>query len=80
MGLTKDYLRYTVSDKFGQISGNKANIVVLHWRGTDDRYCATGVVEDIIVWDLRTGNAVGIFQLKSLPELLIGATSERGQV
>ncbi|XP_052807522.1 WD repeat-containing protein 3-like [Mya arenaria] len=55
MGLTKQYLRYAASDVFGLIGTNKANVVYLGLNGTQGRYCATGACENVIVWDIRTG-------------------------
>ncbi|XP_053396135.1 WD repeat-containing protein 3-like [Mercenaria mercenaria] len=56
MGLTKQYLRYAAGEVFGVIAGNKSNIIFLHIVGNHGKYCATGACEDVIVWDIRTGD------------------------
>ncbi|XP_060567358.1 WD repeat-containing protein 3-like [Ruditapes philippinarum] len=56
MGLTKQYLRYASAEVFGVIAGNKSNIVFLNTAGSQGKYCATGACEDVIVWDIRTGD------------------------
>lgn len=58
MGITKQYLRYEASDVFGVIAGNKANVTILNGFGGQGRFCATGACEDVIVWDIRTGEKV----------------------
>lgn len=55
MGLTRDYLRYAQCEVFGVIASNKCNVVFLDVRGTRGKYCAVGACEDVIVWDIRTG-------------------------
>lgn len=55
MGVTKQYLRYTASEVFGVIAGNKSNIIFLNINASQGKYCATGACEDVIVWDIRTG-------------------------
>ena len=60
MGLTKQYLRYAAGEVFGVIAGNKSNIVFLNNAGSQGKYCATGACEDVIVWDIRTGDKVGV--------------------
>ncbi|KAL4233425.1 Dip2/Utp12 protein [Mactra antiquata] len=55
MGLTKQYLRYEAGEVFGVVAGNKANIVILEGFGNNGRFCATGACEDVIVWDIHTG-------------------------
>ena len=58
MGLTRNYLRYAQCEVFGIIAGNKCNVVFLDVRGTKGKYCAVGACEDVIVWDIRTGDKV----------------------
>ena len=60
MGLTKQYLRYAPADTFGLIATNKANIVFLDIKGVKGRYCAVGACEDVIIWDIRTGEKVSL--------------------
>lgn len=55
MGRTKQYLRYTPSHVFGVVGSYKSNIVWLQLRGQKGRYCAVGTGENVIVWDIRTG-------------------------
>ncbi|XP_063403834.1 WD repeat-containing protein 3-like isoform X1 [Mytilus trossulus] len=55
MGVTKQYLRYIPGPSFGVIGSSKANILFLDVRGVRGKYCAVGACEDVIVWDLRTG-------------------------
>lgn len=55
MGVTKQYLRYTPGPLFGVVASNKANIIFLDIRGIKGKYCAVGACEDVIIWDLRTG-------------------------
>ncbi|CAG2197288.1 DIP2 [Mytilus edulis] len=55
MGVTKQYLRYIPGPSFGVIGSPKANILFLDVRGVRGKYCAVGACEDVIVWDLRTG-------------------------
>lgn len=58
MGLTKQYLRYAAAEVFGVIAGNKSNIAFLHLLGSQGKYCATGACEDVIIWDIRSGEKV----------------------
>ena len=60
MGVTKQYLRYTPGPLFGVVGSPKANIVFLDVRGVKGKYCAVGACEDVIVWDLRTGEKVPV--------------------
>lgn len=60
MGVTKQYLRYTSGPLFGVVGSPKANIVFLDVRGVKGKYCAVGACEDVIVWDLRTGEKVPV--------------------
>ncbi|XP_046345376.2 WD repeat-containing protein 3-like [Haliotis rufescens] len=55
MGLTKQYLRYQHSAVFGIVGSQKSNIVFLDIRGTRGKYCAVGACENVLIWDLRTG-------------------------
>ncbi|KAJ8314591.1 hypothetical protein KUTeg_006741 [Tegillarca granosa] len=55
MGLTKQYLRNVPGPVFGLIASQKSNIVFLEIRGQSGKYCAVGACEDVIIWDLRTG-------------------------
>lgn len=63
MGLTKQYLRFVPSEVFGLVGTNKSNVVFLKIRGSAGRYCAAGACEDVIVWDLRTGEKVTIVRM-----------------
>ena len=56
MGLTRQYLRYAPCDVFGVIGSYKSNIVYLDLKGVRGKYCAVGTCEDVIVWDIRTGD------------------------
>ncbi|XP_076820356.1 WD repeat-containing protein 3-like [Clavelina lepadiformis] len=62
MGLTKQYLRYSSSAQFGVIGSTRCNVVFLKLRNTIGRYVASGAVEDINVWDSRTGEKVLVLQ------------------
>jgi len=53
MGLTKQYLRYVAHSVFGLVASFKSNIVFLTLKGVDNKYCAVGVCEDVIIWDTR---------------------------
>ncbi|KAK3576496.1 hypothetical protein CHS0354_034171 [Potamilus streckersoni] len=58
MGLTRQYLRYVPSSVFGLIGSQKSNVVYLEIHGVLGKYCMVGACEDVIVWDLRTGEKV----------------------
>lgn len=58
MGLTKQYLRYQHTAVFGIVGSQKSNIVFLDIRGTRGKYCAVGACENVLIWDLRTGEKV----------------------
>ena len=58
MPLTRQYLRYAQAEVFGVIASNKSNVLFLDVRGTRGKYCAVGACEDVIVWDIRTGEKV----------------------
>ncbi|KAH3725680.1 WD repeat-containing protein 3-like [Dreissena polymorpha] len=53
MGLTKQYLRYTADEVFGLVGTGKSNIVYIG--AIPGKYCAVGACENVIIWDLRTG-------------------------
>ncbi|XP_078322408.1 WD repeat-containing protein 3-like [Crassostrea virginica] len=55
MGLTKQYLRYIPGPVLGLVGGQKSNIVFLDIKGVKGKYCAVGACENVLVWDLRTG-------------------------
>lgn len=55
MGLTKQYLRYVQDAVFGLVAGQKSNVVFMELKGMRGRHCAVGVCEDVIIWDVRTG-------------------------
>ncbi|XP_064627988.1 WD repeat-containing protein 3-like [Lineus longissimus] len=56
MGLTKQYLRYAAGSVFNVVGSQKSNIVYLEVQGVKGKYCAVGACENVIVWDLRTGD------------------------
>ena len=58
MGLTKQYLRYIPGPVLGLVGGQKSNIVFLDIKGVKGKYCAVGACENVLVWDLRTGEKV----------------------
>nr|XP_034332540.1 WD repeat-containing protein 3 [Crassostrea gigas] len=55
MGLTKQYLRYVPGPVLGLVGGQKSNVVFLDIKGVKGKYCAVGACENVLVWDLRTG-------------------------
>ncbi|XP_060076229.1 WD repeat-containing protein 3-like [Ylistrum balloti] len=55
MGLTKQYLRYVQDAVFGLVASQKSNVVFMELKGMRGRHCAVGVCEDVIIWDVRTG-------------------------
>ncbi|XP_062586296.1 WD repeat-containing protein 3-like [Saccostrea cucullata] len=55
MGVTKQYLRYVPGPVLGLIGGQKSNVVFLDIKGVKGKYCAVGACENVLVWDLRTG-------------------------
>ncbi|XP_033741913.1 WD repeat-containing protein 3-like [Pecten maximus] len=55
MGLTKQYLRYVQDAVFGLVASQKSNVVYMELKGMRGRHCAVGVCEDVIIWDVRTG-------------------------
>ncbi|XP_046574753.1 LOW QUALITY PROTEIN: WD repeat-containing protein 3-like [Haliotis rubra] len=62
MGLTKQYLRYQPSAVFGIVGSQKSNLVFLDIRGTRGKYCAVGACENVLIWDLRTGEKFSILK------------------
>ena len=59
MGLTKQYLRYVASGKpFGIISSSNADCVFVPLSHTTGRFVATSACENIIIWDIKTGEKV----------------------
>lgn len=58
MGLTKQYLRYVPGPVLGLVGGQKSNVVFLDIKGVKGKYCAVGACENVLVWDLRTGEKV----------------------
>lgn len=58
MGLTKQYLRYLPGPVLGLVGGQKSNVVFLDIKGVKGKYCAVGACENVLVWDLRTGEKV----------------------
>jgi len=70
MGLTKQYLRYIAGDVFGLVGTNKSNVVLLKVHGSAGRFCATGACEDVIVWDIRTGEKVKTLYISWLTSVM----------
>lgn len=66
MGLTKQYLRYVPGAVFGVVASQKSNVVFMDIKGTRGRYCAVGTCEDVIIWDVRTGEKVRMPSILSL--------------
>ncbi|XP_066542654.1 WD repeat-containing protein 3 [Hoplias malabaricus] len=63
MGLTKQYLRYTVTAVFGVIGTQKSNVVFVTQRGGErGRFVAVGACEHVFIWDVRKGEKVLILQ------------------
>jgi hypothetical protein len=58
MGLTKQYVRYVASSVFSVVGSQKSNIVYLELQGIQGKYCAVGACENVVVWDLRSGDKV----------------------
>lgn len=58
MGLTKQYLRYVPGPVLGLVGGQKSNVVFLDIKGVKGKYSAVGACENVLVWDLRTGEKV----------------------
>ncbi|XP_064608523.1 WD repeat-containing protein 3-like [Liolophura sinensis] len=54
MGLTRQYVRYTECGLFGVVGSQKSNLLLLNLQGSKCRYCAVGVCENVIIWDLKT--------------------------
>lgn len=63
MGLTKQYLRYQPGGYFGLIASSRANLVFVAINDVDGRFVAVGSAENVLVWDLRTGEK--LFEIKS---------------
>jgi len=60
MGLTKQYHRYNAAGVFSLIASGKCNVVWLNYEGRKDKYCAVGACEDVLIWDVKTGQQVDI--------------------
>lgn len=63
MKLTKQYLRYIDLQTFGLIASSRCNINFLNINEADNRYLLVGAAENLIVWDLKTGEK--LFQIPS---------------
>ena len=59
MGLTKQYLRYTSTGVFNLIGG-KSNVLFIKDDKTGKILCAVGACENVILWDIRKCEKVGI--------------------
>lgn len=60
MGLTKQYLRYIPSGNFNIIASTNCNITFVKINNESGRYIAVGASEEVIIWDLRLSEKVGI--------------------
>lgn len=58
MGLTKQYLRYSSAGVFGLVGSSRANVQFVPVRVTKSKYCAVAACENILIWDLRSGEKV----------------------
>lgn len=72
MVLTKSYLRYVDAGNFGVIGSAKANVCLVKcWLKQERRrerlyYAIVPAIEDVYVWDVRTGDRVRLYDCKSL--------------
>ncbi|XP_070498516.1 WD repeat-containing protein 3 [Chironomus tepperi] len=59
MGVTKQYMRYKPTSIFNIIASSRANGIFVEFNQTSNgRYWACGAAENVLVWDLRTGEKV----------------------
>lgn len=58
MGLTRQYVRYAECGLFGVVGSQKSNLLLLSLHGSKGRYCAVGVCENVVIWDLKTSEQV----------------------
>ncbi|KAG5679887.1 hypothetical protein PVAND_009424 [Polypedilum vanderplanki] len=58
MGVTKQYLRYKPAGIFNIIASSRVNGVFVDFNGISGRYFASGAAENILIWDLRTGQKI----------------------
>ena len=61
MGLTKQYLRYAPNSAFGLIASPKGGIVSLG----DKNLAAVAAAENVLIWNLKTGEKAAQFTLTS---------------
>lgn len=55
MGLTKQYLRYEPYRTFGIVASQRCNVSFVNINEIAGRYLAVGGAENLLIWDLRTG-------------------------
>lgn len=74
MGLTRQYLRYVPQSTFGIIGSTNGQVAFINRlpnstrpTGTNGRFVAVTAVEDVLIWDSKTGEKVNVF--KSSEEL-----------
>ena len=61
MGLTTQYHRYNASGICALVASGKCNVVWLEYGGKVGKYCTVGACENVIIWDVRTGEQVFLF-------------------
>lgn len=64
MGITKDYLRFTLCNKFNIISSANCNIVRVKLKDDEKhiRCVASGAAEDIVIWDCKLSKKVRVIE------------------
>ncbi|CRK93008.1 CLUMA_CG006559, isoform A [Clunio marinus] len=58
MVLTKQYLKYNYLSTFNIIASARSNGVLVDFNDIRGRYFASAAVENVIIWDLRTGDKI----------------------
>lgn len=58
MGLTTQYHRYDASGICALVASGKSNVAWLEYGGRTGKYCAVGACENVIIWDVKTGEQV----------------------
>ena len=71
MVLTKAYLRYTSVARFGIVCSARGNCVFVKRKGTKSDttllpFVAVPALEDVIVWDIRTGDQVTLLKFTNI--------------
>lgn len=66
MGLTTQYHKYSAAGICSLVGSGKCNVVWIEYGGSKGKYCAVGACENVIIWDIKTGEQVsewlGIYQ------------------